>query len=148
MFGDSLIFLIIYSTKKLSPLMSQFVSATACDGVLWCRIHNRPSKRCGKIIFSLDNNHDSDHQNLLIIDCRVSQSGFLWVHNVQFLHKLLQEEFQTSIHCQRYMHKQPVGSVASVVLYTAQPSPESNLLFSNVFRRLHESVALYIFTFC
>ena len=52
--------------------MSQFVCATACDGVLWCRIHNRPSKRCGKVIFSLDNKSDSDRQNLLIIDCRVS----------------------------------------------------------------------------
>lgn len=42
----------------------------------------------------------------------------------------------------------PVGSVASVVLCTAQPSPESNLLFLNVFRRLHASIAVWIFTFC
>ena len=70
-FGDPSIFLIIVQ-NKLSPLMSQFVSVTACDGVLWCRIHNRPSKRCGKIIFSLDNKSDSYHQNLLIIHCRVS----------------------------------------------------------------------------
>ena len=71
MFGDSLIFLITVP-NKLSPLMSQSVSVTACDGVLWSRIHNRPSKRCGKIIFLLDNKSDSDCQNLLIIDCRVS----------------------------------------------------------------------------
>ena len=38
--------------------MSQFVSATACDGILWSRIHNRPSKRCEKVIFSSDNNSD------------------------------------------------------------------------------------------
>ena len=37
--------------------------------------------------------------------------------------------------------------LSSFLLHTSQPSPESNLLFLNVFRRLHASIALLIFTF-
>lgn len=133
--------------------MSQFVSATACDGVLWSRIHNRPSKRCGKIIFSLDNNSDSERQNLLIIHCRVSWSGILFLHN-----KILPNKGEIGKYCINYWKKifwlpyivsttcisslQPVCSVASVVLCTAHPSRESNLLFLNVFRRPYASIAL------